>query len=281
MIIDCHVHLVHEAARQKGFKLPKGEEPVERTLFASDTIDYELSLSHAEALLESMDKSGIDKSVILGLPWCTSGLCRENNDYIAECAAKYPDKLIPLGIIQPRDQKEALYEIERLTDGHGFKGVKVKPVWQGFRVNDLNIMGPIAEALIRKDALLMVHVDQLINPETHDMPYGIFDLKRNFPELNILGAHLGGLLGLYTHFKRVRDVTGAIWYDTAIPATIKMVEYAADVVPDRITFGTDFPYNIDQTQKTVLDDVKALNLAPGVLEGILWKNANKMLGLGL
>jgi predicted TIM-barrel fold metal-dependent hydrolase len=60
---------------------------------------------------------------------------------------------------------------------------------------------------------------------------------------------------------------------------MKMVEFAAEVLPERILFGTDFPFNIDQTQRTVLDSLQQLDLSAELREAILWRNAAALLGL--
>ena len=89
MIIDFHTHVFsrrikdnrsHYVASDPGFAL----------IYA----DEKARIATAEELIDSMDRDGVDISVIVNYGWSTRELCVDTNDYILESIARYPGRLI-------------------------------------------------------------------------------------------------------------------------------------------------------------------------------------------
>jgi predicted TIM-barrel fold metal-dependent hydrolase len=57
----------------------------------------------ADELLDSMDKSGIDRAVVFGFPWTDPGRLCTANDYVFESAANSKGRLIPFAVVNPGD----------------------------------------------------------------------------------------------------------------------------------------------------------------------------------
>jgi len=75
----------------------------------------------AEDVLENMEKTEIDKSIVFGFSCLDPGMAREANDYIIETVKKYPDRFIGFAIYPPQDpglEKELI----RCSEA-GLKGV--------------------------------------------------------------------------------------------------------------------------------------------------------------
>ena len=115
MIIDFHTHVFSPrviAERQKYVE----KDPSFGLLYA----DPRAKLITAEQLIESMDKVGIDMSVILNIGWMEHETCVETNDYILESIAKYPKRLAGFCALQPSSTAASIKEIERCA-GAGAK----------------------------------------------------------------------------------------------------------------------------------------------------------------
>src|SRR4029077_18136093 len=94
-VIDCHMHLKHgDAARTEW---------------------------SADAIIEIMDKAGIEKSVVFGMSTTTA-----HSIELAKTAVnKYPQRLIPFLYALPNYERPVLKEIEGAISDDGFRGIKI------------------------------------------------------------------------------------------------------------------------------------------------------------
>ncbi len=123
MIIDAHAH-VYEILKGYG---AKGEfRPLGggRGIWATGKIEqffpaeYGDTGFHTETLIKLMDEAGVDRAVLL-----QGGNYGFHNDYMAESAAKYPDRLTAVGAVDPY----SLYAediFDNLVSRYGFKALK-------------------------------------------------------------------------------------------------------------------------------------------------------------
>ncbi len=123
MIIDAHAH-VYEILKGYG---AKGEfRPLGggKGIWATGKVEqffpaeYGDTGFHAETLINLMDEAGVDRAVLL-----QGGNYGFHNDYMAESAAKYPDRLTAVGAIDPY----VLYAediFDNLVSRYNFKALK-------------------------------------------------------------------------------------------------------------------------------------------------------------
>ena len=123
MIIDAHAHIyeILKGYGAKGEFRPLGGG---RGIWATGKIDQFFPAEygdlgfHAETLIRLMDENGVDHAVLL-----QGGNYGFHNDYMAEAAAKYPDRFTAVGAIDPY----ALYAeqiFDNLVDRYRFKALK-------------------------------------------------------------------------------------------------------------------------------------------------------------
>ncbi|GAI37601.1 unnamed protein product, partial [marine sediment metagenome] len=125
------------------------------------------NLATADELIASMDKDGIDVSVIANIGWTTHELCVETNDYILESIARYPHRLIGFCSVQPNSYEAAIAEIERCAK-EGIKGVgEMRPDMQLFDLMDKEAMEPLVEVVRKHELTLLIHASE---PVGHDYP---------------------------------------------------------------------------------------------------------------
>ncbi len=77
VIIDFHTHVVPPKIKKKHNEYVNSD-PCFAVLYS----DKKAKLATADELIDSMDKDGIDISVIVNIGWTTHDLCVETNDYI-------------------------------------------------------------------------------------------------------------------------------------------------------------------------------------------------------
>lgn len=116
MIIDFHTHIFSPRIKKR-----RSQYTSRDLCFATLYSNPKAKLITAEELIASMDKNGIDISVILNIGWTINDLCIENNDYILESIGRYPKRLVGFCTAQPNSGETAIAEIERCAKG-GIEG---------------------------------------------------------------------------------------------------------------------------------------------------------------
>lgn len=258
-----------------------GRDPCFDALYATPNS----KLATADELLESMDKSGVDVSVMLNIGWSTHRLCQETNDYLMEAVARHPRRLVGFGAIQPLAGDDALKEVERCAKGE-LKGLgELRSDTQGYDLADRAALGP-AVALARKLGLVwLTHASEPVGHiypgKGRITPDALYSFITAFPGLKVVLAHWGGGLPFYALMPEVAAALASVYFDTAAspflyrPAVYKQVTEL--VGADKVLFGSDYPL---LRQSRLIDEIRAQRLAPEVTDRILGGNAQKLLGLG-
>jgi predicted TIM-barrel fold metal-dependent hydrolase len=273
VIIDTEVHLLHPDARNADY-LSGEDEPVRHAIHNHDDFPSIQDLLILDELLDSMDRNGIDKCLIMGLPWHDRTAHAENNRYIESVVKSHPNKFRGLYIPKLTHPQKAAERIRQLNTNH-FIGVKLIPGWQNVRIDD-PVLNPVIEATKSEDLFLMIHTDHLTQSLDGDVPYRLLSFLRKTSGVKVLAPHLGGLLCLYALDPRVEPLLENVWFITSVSLTMEMVKYAADVNSDNIIFGTDFPFNHCHDQKSLIKDLQDLSMPDETKAKILGRTANNI-----
>jgi len=277
MIIDCHTHVFPPQIKNKRHQYIDSD-PCFAVLYSPK----EAKLATADELIDSMDKEGIDISVIVNIGWTTHELCVETNDYILESIARYPKRLIGFGSVQPNSFDAAVAEIERCAQG-GIRGIgEIRPDMQLFDLND-EIMLPIIETLKKHRLILLTHASE---PVGHHYlgkgaitPEMLYPFITSFPDLTIVCAHWGGGLPFYALMPEVKKAMKNVFFDTAASPYLYSPEIYQQVIQlvgaDKILFGSDYPL---LAQGRLLKEINSLDLAQETKSLILGDNARRLLG---
>lgn len=278
MIIDFHTHVFPPQIKKKRNQYIDSD-PCFAVLYSPK----EAKLATADELIDSMDKEGIDISVIVNIGWTTHELCVETNDYILESIARYPKRLIGFGSVQPNSFDAAIAEIERCAKG-GIRGIgEIRPDMQLFDLND-EIMSPIIETLRKHQLILLTHASE---PVGHHYPGKgaitpemLYPFITSFPDLTIVCAHWGGGLPFYALMPEVKKAMKNVFFDTAASPYLYSPEIYQQVIQlvgaDKILFGSDYPL---LAQGRLLKEINSLDLAQETKNLILGGNARKLLGI--
>lgn len=243
VIIDFHTHITAPEIIAR-----RDEYLVRDAWFRDLYADPRARLSSAEDLLAAMDQAGVDHSVVFGFGWRDMDLCRRDNDYVMEAVARYPDRLMGFGIVNPGSGTEAVREIERCAAG-GLLGVgELMPDGQGYRLDDEKAMAPIVEVAIANGLLLLTHcsepVGRLYPGKGTVTPDEVIRFARLFPQATLVCAHWGGGTIFYELMPEIRRIMCNVFYDTAASLYVyrdDIFSLAARWAPGKVLFATDYP----------------------------------------
>ena len=230
LIIDAHTHIFpDEIARQilettaRNFKI--------KTYGAGTAAD----------LISQMDKHGIRYAVVhMVAP--TPASVKETNSWLIRLKE---ERLIKFGTLHPR-LKNLPQEIDRLKD-HNINGVKLQPDVQTFTVDDRPVTYPLYEALAKKNMAVMFHVGGEPQPAPHNRskPDMILRVAKDFPELKIIAAHLGGL-NMWDAVDELLAGIENVFMETSLTYENIVPELAKKIIKkhghNKIFFGTDYPF---------------------------------------
>ncbi len=280
MIIDFHTHVFPPRIKQN-----RGKYIDSDPCFAILYSEKDAKLATADELIDSMDKEGVDISVILNIGWTTHELCVETNDYILESVARYPQRLIGFCSVQPNSYEAAVAEIERCAKG-GVRGVgEMRPDIQLFDLRDEVILKPIIEVLRKHRLILLTHASE---PVGHNYsgkgvvtPEMLYPFIVSFSDLTIVCAHWGGGLPFYALMPEVKQAMSNVFFDTAASPYLYSPQVYDQVIQlvgsEKILYGSDYPL---MTQGRLLREIESLDLPEETRNRILSGNAQRLLGIG-
>jgi uncharacterized protein len=244
MIIDVHTHIFPKSISESRSDYFEGE-PSFKLLYESP----KSKMADAETLIESMDQSGVDVSVVFGFPWKTPDIYRKHNDYILNSVAKCPKRLIGLCCVD-MFEKGALDEIKRCLDA-GLSGVGEIAFYQsGIGPDALELLRPVMDICKTRDLPVLIHTNE---PIGHVYPgktpvtlAQIYSVLETFPENKVILAHWGGGIFFYCLMKKqVRQMMKNVFFDTAASPFLydpKIYRIAIETAgAEKILLGTDFP----------------------------------------
>jgi hypothetical protein len=277
-VIDAHTHLFPpDVVRDRASFLERD------AWFGELYVSPRTRLATPEDLVASMDRAGIATSVVCGWPWRDSGLCREQNGFLAEVRRRYPERIAWLAIVNPAE-RSAVADAERAMS-MGASGLgELNADAQGFAWEDRHVMSPVAEYCTEAGVPLLMHCSEPVGHaypgKGTATPDRILAFLQSFPSLKVIAAHWGGGLPFYELMPEVALATRNVVYDSAASTYLydfSMFAHAERLVgEDRIVVGTDYPL---LRQKAFLQRVRDSGISPAALPRVLGGTAARVFGL--
>ncbi len=297
MIIDVHCHVWNK-------KIVTDE--LQRLLFEmAEHVGYDPSTIHdaeGDRLIKDMDEAGIDKAVLFSLDfdltWRGGIKFREYNDYVANFVKQYPDRLIGFAGIDLRRGKDAIVELERCVQDHGFKGVKLWPL-AGFYPDDPKFY-PFYERAEELGVTILCHTGLGPAYMKYCRPVCVDTIAYDFRKINFIMAHMGDpwsneALAVTAKNPNVYfDISAGQMAYKAFPIAFFQTLGVAKILTgiEKVLFGTDWPSLLPiMSSKEWVEAIQTLELPmPLQMMGlpefteedkkkILGENAKKVLGL--
>jgi predicted TIM-barrel fold metal-dependent hydrolase len=261
-IIDCHCHIYPDAIAERAVAGTSGFYDLPSVYNGKTAQLYRLG-----------EQLGIDHYVVFSVA-TTPHQTRSINEFIAQEVAQSRGRMTGLGTVHP-DSRNLEGDIDHLIE-LGLKGVKLHADIQAIAADDLRCM-KIYEICQKKGLPMLLHTgDHRFN---YSNPARIARVLEAFPELTVIGAHLGGWsvweeaehdLPRYANF--YVDCSSSM-YALSAEKTCEIIRaYGAD----RVLYGTDFPM---WPMETELERFYALDLTEEEREMILHRNAERLFGI--
>lgn len=242
-----------------------------------------------EAYIADMDRNGVAMTGIIAnvvQNGVRGELLATSVDEVYPVLQKYPDRFFGWCGINPLGGMETLRYIERAVKVLGFKGVHVYPHWFGVPINDRTYW-PIYAKCCELGVPITLQVGRQ-SPRSGARlcarPQWIEDAAFDFPELKLIGLHIGVPMDYEMTSAAISHENVYIIADAYPPSTwskhfvdyIAQRDFANRDGMKKVMWGTDWPVqNIAQSLK----EVRALDLPPEAIDGLLGENAIRILGL--
>jgi len=225
-----------------------------------------------EAIIETMDGAGIEKSVVFAMSTTT----RRSIEMALEAVRRFPDRLVPYAYALPSYERGVLSEIEEAVRQHGFRGIKV-------HAGECTLADYVADPVFELAAELGVPclVDFCGNLAAADRIAGAF------PGTSLIVAHMGRYLCEDAAFLQrcielaerhpnvLLDISGVIVSEMVSEAVRR-------IGSGRVLFGTDGPHEEPDTvtfARAPIEKVLGLDLTDSQREDILWRALARLLRL--
>ncbi len=180
----------------------------------------------------------IDRFVVLCAATAAAQVIPANN-YAIALQQEY-ENVLCFGTLHP-DYVDWEKELQRLK-AHGIKGLKLHPDFQSFRLDDARLL-PMVEAA-KADFIFQIHIgDNVPVAQNPSCPYKMAQLLDNFPDMQLIAAHLGG----YRQWSHAYEalVGRDIWLETSSSTPFIEGQLLRDILRkhdgQRILFGSDYP----------------------------------------
>ncbi len=227
MTLDIHCHVFHPKIASKVLAQLEGHYGI-----------TPVGTGLAEDLLVRMAQAGISRACVQVAATAPAQVVPANN-WAVELKRTYP-AFIPFGTIHPgfADFEAELDRLERA----GIQGVKLHADFQGFRLDD-PALWPILEAMEGRFTTLFHVGDRKPPRDNPSCPAKLAAIRRDFPRLTIIAAHLGG----WFHWREALEHLAGrdVYLDTS-----SCLEFIPDDLlraildrhpPERVLFGSDYP----------------------------------------
>lgn len=233
-----------------------------------------------EGVVSEMDDAGISVAVMVARS--VPGV-RVSNDDLAAVAARGSGRLVAIASVDPLElgRDAAVAEATRAIKELGMKGLNLDAGFyaEGMKANDDRLM-PLYEVC----DTLGVPAFVMSGPTTPDLtlndPLAVEVVARTFPKMNVVCCH-----GFYPNVREIvtvafRNENVFVSPDmyTFCPGGGGYVEAANHFMADQFLFGSSYPF---RPMKQGVEDFKTLGLTQEAYEKAIWRNADRILGLGL
>lgn len=229
-----------------------------------------------EQVIAEMDEAGVDVVILTGL--VEEGF-RIPNEVVADWVSRFPDRFQGRACVDPRKPMEAVRELRRCVEEYGFGSLQVLPYAFGKPFDD-RMYYPLFTTCCELGIPVVTQVGHVASLLRSDpgRPIYIDDVALDFPELVIVGGHIGWpwtseMIALAWKHPNVYIDTSA---HTPRRFEEEFVRYLRGPGRDKCIFGTDYPL---LTFDRCVAEVRAMGLDEEAERKFLGENAMRVYGI--
>ncbi len=236
-----------------------------------------------EQMIDEMDAAGVDRCVLSA--FYHRDMAVVSNEEVAEAVGRHPDRFVGSGTVNVlRKPMEVARQVERLVSELGMVAIRLEPYMAGDGMTGLAPNDKHYWPVYMKCAELGVpvciqvgHTGPLL-PSECGRPIYLDEVALAFPELTIIGCHLGQpwheeMMTLAWKHDNVYVETSA---RTPKHWPASFVEFTKGWGRDKVIWATDYPLLPFKRALVELDD---LGLSPEVHRKVVRDNALRAFGL--
>lgn len=255
MIIDSHSHVILPV--ESHLEIMK-KEGIEKTVLFCTSVHPEMATNYAEYKEELTRLFKILRGEINPTESRIKAI-----DELKQVTTDYPDKFIgfgpcPIGL--DLDQTEKW--INQYVVGNSFKGIGEFTFGEGQVSSSENVFKAVSAY---GKYPLWFHT---FHPLTAKDVNELLELAKKYPNVNIILGHGGGVSWLDV-IEKIVDMKN-VYFDISASYTTHSVKIASELIPERVLFSVDMPYNSPAVMKMIVDEsvkdsaVKELVLAGNI-----------------
>lgn len=265
LIVDCHTHLNRYTP-----EMPSS-----------------LRERHAQLRAE-MDANGIDYAMVLSSYAVTED--RPSTEHILDVVRDDARIGVVAGVSYHYRARD-LAQLRGLLEGGRIKGLKLYPGYEEFYVHDVRLR-VVYELAAEFAVPVMIHTGDTYEPSSkvkYAHPLTVDEAAVTFPDATFVMCHLGNpwfadaMEVIYKNGNVFGDISGFTLgnfeprFERFIRGKLQdVIAFIND--PGKLMFGTDWPIS---GLPSYLRFVKTIDATPDELEGMLWRNADRVFKLGL
>jgi len=276
LIIDVHAHPIFRDVHPPGMEeLP----PRDYVLTARRYLRRDLELITLSEYLERKRRAGVDRVVVFLRDDETISGVPPANDWVSDLAERHRDHFIPFYALDPNKGAIAARTLREAHREGRAMGVKIHPYAAGIPPNSRRAY-PLYKAAEELGVPVLFHSGPgpVGTRMEYCRPIYLDDVALDFPDLRIVIAHFSGPWYMEAYALAWRHENVYVDISFHPEAFIRSLPWRLfeETIPDKILFGTDFPFNMPDER---VEMVKRLPISNGAKRMILGENAARLLGL--
>lgn len=236
-----------------------------------------------DEMLGEMDEASVEICVLSA--FYHKDLAVVSNEEVAEVVKKHPHRFIGAGAVNPlKKPMDVAREVEYLVRDLGMKALRLEPYMYGDGMTGLSPNDKHYWSIYIKCSELGIpvciqvgHTGPLL-PSECGRPIYLDEVALSFPDLTIIGCHLG-----QPWHEEMMTLTWKhpnLYIETSARAPKywpeEFIRFISGWGQDKVIFATDYPL---LSFKRCIDEVEGLGLPLKIKEKILRKNAMKAFGI--
>lgn len=277
-VFDAHVHVQpHDEL------LPRAREAI--LAGRADLAAIDRAIASPEGLLRVMDAEGIERACLINyVAPDVMGLTDRVNPWIARYVEGHRDRLVPVGGLHPRHERDVPGAMRRLVDGHGIGAFKLHPPHMELAANayrfDLPALADVYRIAGEAGIPVLIHTGTSVFPGARNVyadPMACDDVAVDFPATSLILCHAGRPLWYETAFFLARRHPNVHLDLSGIPpGKLPTALPRLGEISGKLLWGSDWPSMGVTSMRRNVELFLALPLADDVKRAILFENAARL-----